>query len=70
MWTEPKLRDWMERELGKQLSRSPIDRLLHEMGFRLLATCIVHNRANPHRPPFARDGLQPPLSPLSAPEEG
>ncbi len=33
LWTGPKLRDWVERELGKRLSLYPIYRLLHEMGF-------------------------------------
>jgi transposase len=35
LWTGPKLRDWVERELGKRLSLYPIYRLLHEMGFAL-----------------------------------
>ena len=35
LWTGPKLRDWVERELGKKLSFYPIYRLLHEMGFAL-----------------------------------
>ncbi|MGQ9526909.1 MAG: helix-turn-helix domain-containing protein, partial [Chloroflexus sp.] len=31
-WTRPTLRAWVARELGKTVSRSPISRLVHELG--------------------------------------
>jgi transposase len=46
LWTGPKLRDWVERELGKQLSLYPIYRLLHEMGFALRVPRPRHRKAD------------------------
>jgi transposase len=46
LWTEPKLRDWVERELGKKLSLYPIYRLLHEMGFALRVPRPRHRKAD------------------------
>lgn len=45
LWTGPKLRDWVERELGKKLSLYPIYRLLHEMGFALRVPRPRHAKA-------------------------
>ncbi|WP_028490832.1 winged helix-turn-helix domain-containing protein, partial [Thermus islandicus] len=46
LWTGPKLRDWVERELGKRLSLYPIYRLLHEMGFALRVPRPRHAKAD------------------------
>jgi transposase len=46
LWTGPKLRDWVERELGKRLSFYPIYRLLHEMGFALRVPRPRHRKAD------------------------
>jgi transposase len=46
LWTGPKLRDWVERELGKKLSFYPIYRLLHEMGFALRVPRPRHRKAD------------------------
>ncbi len=46
LWTGPKLRDWVERELGKRLSLYPIYRLLHEMGFALRVPRPRHRKAD------------------------
>ncbi|WP_245971630.1 winged helix-turn-helix domain-containing protein [Calidithermus terrae] len=46
LWTGPKLRDWVERELGKKVSLYPIYRLLHEMGFALRSPRPRHRRAD------------------------
>lgn len=46
LWTGPKLRDWVERELGKKVSLYPIYRLLHEMGFSLRTPRPRHRRAD------------------------
>jgi hypothetical protein len=46
LWTGPKLRDWVERELGKRLSLYPIYRLLHEMGFALRTPRPRHRKAD------------------------
>jgi len=46
LWTGPKLRDWVEGELGKRLSLYPIYRLLHEMGFALRVSRPRHARAD------------------------
>jgi transposase len=46
LWTGPKLRDWVERELGKKLSLYPIYRLLHEMGFALRVPRPRHRKAD------------------------
>ena len=46
LWTGPKLRDWVERELGKKLSLYPIYRLLHEMGFALRVPRPRHAKAD------------------------
>ena len=44
LWTGPKLRAWVERELGKRLSLYPIYRLLHEMGFSLRVPRPQHRK--------------------------
>jgi transposase len=49
LWTGPKLRDWVERELGKRLSLYPIYRLLHEMGFALRVPRPVTGRRTGRR---------------------
>jgi IS605 OrfB family transposase len=46
LWTGPKLREWVERELGKRLSFYPIYRLLHEMGFALRVPRPRHRKAD------------------------
>ena len=46
LWSGPKLRDWVERELGKRLSLSPIYRLLREMGFSLRVPRPQHKGAD------------------------
>lgn len=46
LWTGPKLREWVERELGKRLSLYPIYRLLHEMGFALRVPRPRHAKAD------------------------
>jgi tungstate transport system substrate-binding protein len=46
LWTGPKLREWVERELGKRLSLYPIYRLLHEMGFALRTPRPRHRKAD------------------------
>ena len=46
LWTGPKLRDWVERELGKRLSLYPIYRLLREMGFALRTPRPRHRKAD------------------------
>jgi len=44
LWTGPKLRAWVERELGKKVSLYPIYRLLHEMGFTLQVPALSTGR--------------------------
>jgi len=46
LWTGPKLRAWVERELGKRLSLNPIYRLLHEMGFYLRVPRPQHRKGD------------------------
>jgi len=46
LWTGPKLRAWVERELGKKVSLYPIYRLLHEMGFTLQVPRPQHRKGD------------------------
>ena len=46
LWTGPKLRAWVERELGKKLSFYPIYRLVREMGFALRVPRPRHAKAD------------------------
>jgi transposase len=59
LWTGPKLRDWVERELGKKLSFYPIYRLLHEMGFALRVPRPRHRKADGE----AQEAFKKPLRP-------
>jgi transposase len=61
LWTGPKLRDWVERELGKRLSLYPIYRLLHEMGFALRVPRPRHRKADGE----AQEALEKTSSPRS-----
>jgi transposase len=61
LWTGPKLRDWVERELGKRLSFYPIYRLLHEMGFALRVPRPRHRKADGE----AREAFKKTSSPRS-----
>ncbi|WP_253732101.1 winged helix-turn-helix domain-containing protein [Thermus scotoductus] len=45
LWTGPKLRDWVERELGNKHSLYPIYRLLHELGFAFRVPRPRHAKA-------------------------
>ena len=46
LWTGPKLRAWVEQELGKKVSLYPIYRLLHELGFSLRVPRPRHRKAD------------------------
>jgi transposase len=45
-WSGPKLRAWVERELGRKLSLYPIYRLLHELDFSLQVPRPKHRKAD------------------------
>jgi len=46
LWTGPKLRAWVERELGKKVSLYPIYRLMHELGFSPQVPRPRHRKAD------------------------